>query len=224
MLRILLIIAVALAVIIGLMTLTKQNTKVDEAVSGAVEATEDAGAAVGDAVEATGEAAGAVAEEAGDAVEPAAEAAGDMLEDAGATAGEAVDDAAAALRRLKASTADIERVGRIARGPAEPKTLEPVEVRRWLAAVGPAADDLLTLYQWRHGAVAPWGEVVERTRLLDHPIARGDLAISGDDLTAAGIGTGPRVGRVLSALLEAVLEDPDRNVRDELLRRARLVE
>ncbi|MFN0179395.1 MAG: CCA tRNA nucleotidyltransferase [Gemmatimonadales bacterium] len=133
-------------------------------------------------------------------------------------------DPGAALRRLKASTAEIDRVTRIARGPADPAGTDGVSVRRWLAAVGPAADDLLTSYRWQRGVVAPWANLVAETRRLGHPVARGGLAVTGDDLAAAGIGSGPRQGRILAGLLEAVLEDPTRNERDELLRLARSIE
>jgi tRNA nucleotidyltransferase (CCA-adding enzyme) len=49
------------------------------------------------------------------------------------------------------------------------------------------------------------------------PIELADLAIDGDDLARVGIGPGPAVGRILHALLGAVLEDPRRNTRDTLL-------
>jgi tRNA nucleotidyltransferase (CCA-adding enzyme) len=51
------------------------------------------------------------------------------------------------------------------------------------------------------------------------PVEVSDLAINGTDLLAAGI-TGKRLGDTLRALLQYVLEDPARNTRDALLRRA----
>jgi hypothetical protein len=53
------------------------------------------------------------------------------------------------------------------------------------------------------------------------PIAVADLAIDGDDLVAAGVAPGPALGQILTALRDAVLEDPSRNTRDELLALAR---
>jgi len=38
-------------------------------------------------------------------------------------------------------------------------------------------------------------------------------------MRALGVGPGPRVGEALAALLEAVLEEPTRNTREELLAR-----
>ncbi len=48
-----------------------------------------------------------------------------------------------------------------------------------------------------------------------------DLAVGGDDLIAAGFAPGPRLGQVLQELLDAVVDNPELNTRDELLRRAR---
>jgi tRNA nucleotidyltransferase (CCA-adding enzyme) len=49
-----------------------------------------------------------------------------------------------------------------------------------------------------------------------------ELAIKGGDLIAAGVGKpGPRLGELIDALLEWVIEDPRRNTRDALLERAR---
>jgi tRNA nucleotidyltransferase (CCA-adding enzyme) len=49
-----------------------------------------------------------------------------------------------------------------------------------------------------------------------------DLRIDGEALKAdLAIEEGPAIGRILDALLEEVLEDPDRNEREHLLSRAR---
>ena len=44
-----------------------------------------------------------------------------------------------------------------------------------------------------------------------------DLAVSGDDLLAAGIPAGKTMGLILKELLETVLDDPAQNTRDKLL-------
>jgi tRNA nucleotidyltransferase (CCA-adding enzyme) len=51
------------------------------------------------------------------------------------------------------------------------------------------------------------------------PVELADLAVNGDDLLALGI-QGKRLGEVLRTLLAAVIEDPSRNRRDELLQLA----
>jgi hypothetical protein len=53
------------------------------------------------------------------------------------------------------------------------------------------------------------------------PIDLGSLAIDGDDLRRAGIPAGPGLGKILQALLAAVLEDPSRNTTEWLLREAK---
>lgn len=53
------------------------------------------------------------------------------------------------------------------------------------------------------------------------PIALGDLAVTGDDLRAAGVPPGPAMGRILHDLLDSVLADPTRNTHAALLTLAR---
>ena len=93
-------------------------------------------------------------------------------------------------------------------------------VRRWLSQVGPAAPDLAALWMLRKGKEPAWSPVVEAIRQRGDPLTRADLAVSGNDLQALGA-SGPEVGRVLSALLDQVLEEPSRNQRDQLLDQAR---
>jgi tRNA nucleotidyltransferase (CCA-adding enzyme) len=49
------------------------------------------------------------------------------------------------------------------------------------------------------------------------PITLGDLVIDGDDLRGIGIQSGPAIGATLKRLLDAVLDDPTRNTREQLL-------
>lgn len=44
-----------------------------------------------------------------------------------------------------------------------------------------------------------------------------DLAVTGNDLIALGVPAGRRIGEILHELLEIVLEEPERNTREELL-------
>ncbi len=60
---------------------------------------------------------------------------------------------------------------------------------------------------------------VERLVLPEIALSSKELAISGRDLMQAfTLAPGPVLGRTLDALLELVLDDPERNTRDELLR------
>lgn len=127
---------------------------------------------------------------------------------------------AAVLRRLRASNTEVERATALEMGPAEPESAEPVAVRRWLSRVGPAASDLMKLWALRRGEEPGWSTVVSEIQGRGDPLSRADLAITGTDLQALGA-RGPEVGRVLSALLDDVLEEPARNRREPLLERAK---
>jgi tRNA nucleotidyltransferase (CCA-adding enzyme) len=56
------------------------------------------------------------------------------------------------------------------------------------------------------------------------PLDVGSLAIDGDDLRAAGVPPGPALGKILTALVDQVIEDPARNTRDWLLREAAVLD
>jgi hypothetical protein len=46
------------------------------------------------------------------------------------------------------------------------------------------------------------------------------LKISGHDILNLGVPQGPRVGWILKSLLEEVIDDPEKNDRDYLIKRA----
>jgi tRNA nucleotidyltransferase (CCA-adding enzyme) len=76
-------------------------------------------------------------------------------------------------------------------------------------------------------AEAPQGELEKLARFrevvqdeLGSPHRLADLAVDGRDLIALGFRPGPPIGRTLRELLKEVVEDPTRNRRDVLLRRA----
>lgn len=130
-------------------------------------------------------------------------------------------DPVAVLTRLRASNAELARAAALVTGPREPAGTSSREVRRWLAAVNGAADDLAEAWRLRRGTAFPWAAEVEAIRRSGAPLARGDLAVTGADLIAAGIPAGPAVGRTLERLLALVVDDPALNQRDTLLHRAR---
>ncbi len=53
------------------------------------------------------------------------------------------------------------------------------------------------------------------------PIELADLALDGDDLRQNGFKPGPQIGQVLHALLDAVVDDPSINTREQLLTMAK---
>jgi hypothetical protein len=106
-------------------------------------------------------------------------------------------------------------------GPSEPAGTSLLEVRRWMAAVGDAADDLTLLWQLRHGAQALWEPVLRGIRERGEPLTRRQLAVTGTDLQEIGIPPGPQLGAILDRLLALVVDDPTLNTRETLLNLAR---
>jgi len=129
-------------------------------------------------------------------------------------------DPVGVLRRLKASNAEIDRSAALVTGPPAPDGGDQPAVRRWLARVGDATGDLIALATIRAGRVPDWAAAVRRIQDRGDPLGRSDLAITGNDLLPLGV-TGPRVGEILTHLLDRVLEDPTLNHRDRLLALAR---
>jgi tRNA nucleotidyltransferase (CCA-adding enzyme) len=138
------------------------------------------------------------------------------------------------LGRLRASRAEITRVGRLVRHHMFAYTPDWTDtaVRRFVRRVGVdllpdlfalrAADDVAS------GVDEPptgWRELRQRVAAVaSDPLEARHLAITGDDLvTQLAIPPGPAIGRLLSALLEAVLEDPTLNSREQLLALARVM-
>lgn len=125
-------------------------------------------------------------------------------------------DPAASLTRLKCSNHDVERgraIGHWRDKYPDPKHLP--SVRRWLSQVGESAEDLLTVPSSPVGL----SKVVASIRAAQDPLTLKDLAVTGDDLLAAGVRPGPDVGATLERLLADVLEDPSHNTPAYLLSR-----
>jgi tRNA nucleotidyltransferase (CCA-adding enzyme) len=99
-------------------------------------------------------------------------------------------------------------------------------VRRFLARVGPEnVDDIMRVREAdRIGSGVPKAVVYKMRHLLfmiekvkHDPVHPKMLAVRGDDvMRLLGIPAGPRVGWVLNALLDDVLEDPTRNTKEYL--------
>jgi tRNA nucleotidyltransferase/poly(A) polymerase len=137
------------------------------------------------------------------------------------------------LRRLRYPTELRTRVVQIVRNHTlEIGTGDALRARRLLARFGePLLRDLLDHREadlrGRRADDPPQAEldrlaafrlVVEAERSRPHRLA--DLAVGGDDLIAVGFPPGPELGEALRALLDDVVDDPELNERDELVRRA----
>lgn len=129
----------------------------------------------------------------------------------------------ATLTRLRCSNAEIER-GRLIhehRGRRPDPSVER-DVRRWMANVGSAVDDLVTLAIVAEANLGKTLEAaVKRVRSSGAPLSLGALAVTGRDLQRIGVPSGPGMGALLRRLLEIVLDDPTRNTPAELLELAK---
>ena len=130
-------------------------------------------------------------------------------------------DPVAVLSRLKAPNVEIARAMALITGPAEPADNTPLSVRRWMAAVGDAADDHTTIWRVRHGALPSWEPVMRGIRERSEALTRKQLAVTGNDLREIGIPAGPEMGALLDRLLALVVDDPSLNSRESLLALAR---
>lgn len=138
--------------------------------------------------------------------------------------------------RLRLSNAERARIGGVVRHvPVRlDASVSDADLRRWLRDVTPERlDDVLTLEQARLqaleappsaalDALAVFRERAERTAASSPPLTIRDLAVTGRDLMEElALPPGPELGRLLSALLDVVLEDPTLNDKAALLARAR---
>jgi tRNA nucleotidyltransferase (CCA-adding enzyme) len=128
-----------------------------------------------------------------------------------------------------------ERWQKLASGvPAGRAAKDGPSLRRWVAAIGRtylSAFFRVASARWsaarEQGKAAPAANVVRslyRRSLrvgLSQPLDVRDLAVDGDDLRQAGIAPGPGLGRILSILIERVIDDPELNTRERLIDQAR---
>lgn len=131
------------------------------------------------------------------------------------------------LRRLKFDNKTIQNVRGILRFWNYEIKENPVEVRKAIYAMGGELFPLVL--EFRYGrAESPkeevhlehifnlWSDILEKGEC----VSLKGLAVTGSDLLAAGCPKGQAVGRLLSELLQLVLEEPERNQRDWLLTEA----
>jgi len=108
-------------------------------------------------------------------------------------------------------------------------------VRRFIARVGKEhLEDLFALRTadsyGTTGAMPPPQALSSLRKRIDHVLEAGqalsikDLAIGGEDLASIGIPKGPRMGAILTELLETVMSDPEMNEREQLLRVAEAIQ
>jgi hypothetical protein len=135
------------------------------------------------------------------------------------------------LEALRVTTigARLERIHTLIMASATaPHTLTTAAALRHMAhRVGPEAAfmvfDLWLADRLGNAPASPAGDLLRlRQRLQEEidrhvPLFLRDLAVDGRDLQRLGIPPGPRLGQILQALLQRVLDDPSCNNRDALL-------
>ncbi len=134
------------------------------------------------------------------------------------------------LRRLKFDNDTTDKVTKIVRYHDMEINLVPGNVRRALNRVG--EDIFPLLFAVRYADVMAQSDYhreekldkLEKLRQLYDEICRNqdclglkDLAVTGTDLIVLGMEPGRKIGETLRGLLELVLEEPERNTREELL-------
>ncbi len=134
------------------------------------------------------------------------------------------------LKRLKFDNATINRVLKLVKYHDHRKESSPVNVRHTIVDIG---RDLMPLwFKVRRCDVMAQSTYIRKQKLeeiesfekvYEQVLRDGDclsvaeLRLNGNDLMEHGVPAGKEVGRTLSALLEAVLEDPSLNTREKLL-------
>ena len=134
------------------------------------------------------------------------------------------------LKRLKFDNATINRVTRLVKYHDHRKESSPANVRRTIVAVG---KDLMPLwFKVRRCDIMGQSTYIREEKLKEidsfekvyrQVLRDGDclsiaeLKLNGNDLMENGVPAGRKVGQTLSAMLDAVLEDPSLNTREGLL-------
>lgn len=140
------------------------------------------------------------------------------------------------LNDLRYPADRIKRMEELSRGHMFAPFTTDKGARRFLNQYGDLADDLMVLREADQGGKTypdspgrkipdldkQW-EMINRVREQKAPTQKSQLAINGGDLINAGIPEGPEIGRVLNALMDAVVDNPELNSRDALLELAKNV-
>ena len=138
------------------------------------------------------------------------------------------------LARLRFDTNTLEAVSELVGIHDRRFEATPKAVRKFVSQIGPEqyfrflevrAGDIRAqapeLVESRMEKVAKLRQIGEEVLLEKQCLSLRDLAVNGHDLIAAGMKSGPEMGRVLNALLDRVIEDPSLNEKNTLLELSR---
>ena len=128
------------------------------------------------------------------------------------------------LRRLKSDNDTREKTMRLIACSQMAYTLEEKDIRRALHDAGedifPDLIAVQTAQTDDPDRKAFYSRVLEKARAVQAEgqcFRLSDLAVGGRDLIAAGVRPGPEIGKILDAMLDAVIEDPSLNNKDILI-------
>lgn len=139
------------------------------------------------------------------------------------------------LRRLRFDNDTVHMVCRLVQFHDYGNSLEPdqARVRRAVNKIGQDAfplllevkrADMLAQSEYQRTekleCLDRWSRLYEEITAEGQCLSLKDLAVTGRDLMEAGWKPGKELGQTLQRLLELVLEEPERNVREELLKEA----
>ena len=138
-------------------------------------------------------------------------------------------EAESVLKELKMDNDTIYRVKSLVSEWKEDITGDKPSIRRIMSRLEPSLfDDLLIIKEvfYREYPDTDLGQVqklAEEIRAAGDCISLKSLAVTGQDLLAAGMKPGPKLGEVLGHMLEIVLEFPEFNTREYLLKECGLL-
>lgn len=143
------------------------------------------------------------------------------------------DEVKKILRRLKSDNTTIDTVARLVRWHTYPFAAEERPLRRAMHKIG--GDLFPLLFELRRADLEAHAEpyrtegpnelqevwqVYTGIKQREECTSLKDLAVNGSDLIGAGFAPGKELGEVLNRLLLLVLEEPQKNTREELLMEA----
>ncbi len=135
------------------------------------------------------------------------------------------EEAAKILKELKLDNDTISRVRLLTRWWKTPVGTDEISVRKIMSQMGEKQfDDLITFKRFSPGRPETEEELSQIVELTGRIRERGDcvslktLAVTGRDLIELGMKPGPALGETLEALLWTVLEHPEKNKKEELVR------
>ncbi|WP_343210728.1 CCA tRNA nucleotidyltransferase [Anaerolentibacter hominis] len=133
------------------------------------------------------------------------------------------------LRRYKFDNYTVDTALALIKYLDYPYIASPAGVRRAVNEIGAGLMDLLFIFQKAHilverqGAPDCLGEISHIQEIYEGILERGEctdlkgLAVNGSDLIQAGVKPGVQMGAMLKALLEIVLDEPEKNQKVVLL-------